>query len=104
MQGRLDLQARTGATAHQREDVEKTQSAWRKALNAWKRFGEDHHPNNPDSAAARRLRGRAESMLGDRKAAIASWKKLDGYKTDLEKIASLYLAQQLEKQSGNDKK
>ncbi len=109
LQARLDLQARAGATAHQREDVEKAQLAWQKALDAWKRFDEDYPtrpdvPTHPDVAAARRLRGRAESLLGDRKAAIASWKKLDGYKTDLEKIASLYLAQQLEKQSGSDKK
>ena len=50
------------------------------------------------------LRARAESMLGNQKAAIASWKAAASWKngpgapTDLERIAAFYLAQQAEKQ------
>lgn len=94
LQARLDLEARTNGSAHPR-DVEKAASDWRNALNAWKRFEEDY-PNHRDCAAARRLRGRAEAMLGD-SAAAASWKNVSDCPTELEKIASLYLAQQWEK-------
>lgn len=96
LQARLDLETRTNAPAHPR-DVEKAASDWRNALNAWKRF-EEEYPTHPDRAAARRLRGRAESMLGDSAAALASWKNVSDCPTELEKIASLYLAQQWEKQ------
>jgi hypothetical protein len=95
LQARLDLQAQAGATGH-RLDLEKAKSDWENALNAWKRFDEDN-PKHRDRAAARRLRGRAEAMLGDHKAAIASWKNVADCPTDLEKIASLYLAQQWQK-------
>ncbi|HTU22889.1 MAG TPA: tetratricopeptide repeat protein [Gemmataceae bacterium] len=95
LQARLDLQTQVGATAHPR-DVEKAQADWQNALNAWTRFDEDY-PRHPDRAAARLLRGRAEAMLGEHKAAIASWKNVSGFQTDLEKLASLHLAQQWQK-------
>jgi hypothetical protein len=97
VQARLDLQARTpGMKAHP-SDVEKARAAWVDARNTWKRYAEDY-PKGNERAAARRLRGRAEAMLGYPQAAAATWKDLSDDMTPLEKLASLYLAQQLEKQ------
>jgi hypothetical protein len=101
LQARLDLQGRTGVQPHA-SDVENAQKAWRKAVEHWKRFEEDYAgnpdaPGHPDAAAARRLRGRAYSMLGDHQAAITSWKNVADCRTELEKIAMLYLARQWEK-------
>ncbi|MHB1426781.1 MAG: hypothetical protein ACYC3I_26795 [Gemmataceae bacterium] len=99
LQARLDLQARTGVEPDKR-DVEK---AWHSALDSWKRLEEDY-PNHLDSAAARCLRGRAEAMLGDAQAALASWKAVAAWKdkpgtpTELERLACLYLAQHWEQQ------
>jgi hypothetical protein len=102
LQARLDVQAQAGITSPHPLDVEKTKQAWQTALNAWKRL-QDDYPNHPAIASARRLRARAEAMLGDHKAAIASWKDLFGCRDDWEKIASLYLAQQQEKkQTGKE--
>lgn len=102
-QARLDLQARPGAMPH-RPDNEKTQGLWRNALGNWKNF-EEEYPTHPDMAAVLRLRGRAESMLGDHNAAIASWKKAaELAKTDLEKLAALYLAHQWQKQHADKDK
>lgn len=110
LQARLDLQARAGVTPHQ-TDVKKAQETWQKTLQNWKRFDEEYplrtdgSPTHPDGAAAYRLRARAESMLGDHKAAIASWKKAAEYPiSDLEKLASLFLAQQWERQHGGKSK
>jgi hypothetical protein len=97
LQARLDLENRIGTTSHPR-DVEKAKSDWQNALNAWKRFEEDYSTHR-DVAAARRLRGRAEAMLGDSAAATASWKNVSDCPIEMEKIASLYLAQQGEKNS-----
>lgn len=105
LQARLDLRKTAGNAptkpenkASQSHDERKTQDAWLKALDKWRRFEEDY-PTHPDVAAALRLRGRAESMLGDHKAAIASCKKIAELRTsDLEKLAALYLAQQEQKQ------
>lgn len=95
LQARLDLQKQLGATPH-RLDLDNARSEWEKTLNAWKHFTEDY-PKYVDYAAARWQCGRAEAMLGDHKAAIATWKDVAGNQTDLEKLASLYLAQQCEK-------
>ncbi|HEY7315782.1 MAG TPA: hypothetical protein VH643_41010 [Gemmataceae bacterium] len=97
LQARLDLQTQSGGAAPRKADVEKSRQAWQDALSAWKRYEEDY-PRHPDVADCRRLRGRAESMLGDWQAAVATWKKPTDSMTDLEKLATLYLAQQLEKQ------
>ncbi len=103
LQARLDLQARTGAAPY-RPDVEKARGAWRKAVEHWQRFDEDFPQATPDLVAARFLRARAESMYGNPRAAIASWKSIVSWKegagapTDLERIAASYLAQQCEKQ------
>jgi hypothetical protein len=102
LQARLDLQARTGAAPYQ-PDVEKARSAWQNALQNWRSFDEDAPRQHPDRPAARFLRARAESMLDDPKAAIASWKAVADWKnepgapTDLERIAASFLAQQGEK-------
>jgi hypothetical protein len=95
IQARLDLQARKGVAQHA-QDVEKAKLEWQGARDKWERFDENY-PTHPDVAAARRLRGLAEAMLDDHKAAIASWKNVTGCRTELEKLAMLYLAQQWEK-------
>lgn len=101
-QARLDLQKQAGAALHAR-DVENAQKDWRHAADNWKQFEEDN-PLHTDIASARRLRGWAEALLGDQKAAIASWKKAADAATGLEKVASLYLAGQWEKKhAGNTK-
>jgi len=102
LQARLDLQAQAGLTPHPM-DVEKAHSAWQNAVEKWKSFEEDY-PTHLDKAAARRLRGWAEAKLGEHQAAIASWKNVSDCPTELEKLASLYLAQQWEKQHGNKEK
>jgi hypothetical protein len=95
LQARLDLQAQVGLPPFP-PDAKKAHSAWQNAVENWRRFEEDY-PTHRDSAAARRLRGWAEAMLGDHKAAIAAWKNVADCPTDLEKLASLYLARQWEK-------
>jgi hypothetical protein len=101
-QARLDLQAQAGVKPFA-SDVENARKNWQLALDNWKRFEEDY-PTHLDIAAARRLRGWAEAMLGDHKAAIASWKNVSGYRTELEKLASLYLAQQWQKRHASKAK
>ncbi len=96
LQARVDLQTRMPDGKPHPSDVERAKQAWQDARNTWKQYIEDY-PNRGDCAAARRMRGRAEAMLGDKKAAIASWKDLSGTMTPLEKLASLYEARQLEK-------
>jgi hypothetical protein len=95
IQARLNLQAQAGVKSFA-SDVENARDYWQRALDNWKLF-EESYPTHPDVAAARRLRGWAEAMLGDHKAAIASWKNVSGCRTELEKLASLYLARQWEK-------
>ncbi len=97
VQARLDLQARApGIKAHP-SDVEKARAAWSDARNTWKRYTEEY-PQGSERTAARRLRGRAEAMLGNWQAAAATWKQRSDDTTPLEELASLYLAQQIEKQ------
>ena len=104
LQARLDVQARTAGTAPRAADVEKAQQAWQDALGTWRQFEESYPPQSlralaahPASVAVRRMRGRAEAMLGDTKTAAATWKTLPERATDLEKLAALYQARQLEK-------
>lgn len=102
LQARLDLQAQAGLKPYP-ADVENTRLTWQNTVDNWKRFEEDY-PTHPDIAAARRLRGWGEAMLGDDRAAIASWKNLAGCRTEMEKIASLFLARQWEKKHADDAK
>jgi hypothetical protein len=100
LQARLDLAAGKGEAAADPADVEKARAIWRDALGWWKEFaeqysGEDAYP------ASRRLRGRAQAVLGDRQGAVASWKDLSGDMTDLEKLASLYRARRLVQQQAH---
>jgi hypothetical protein len=98
LQARVDLQKRTRGTPDPSDvDVKKANQAWQDALYTWTQYREDY-PKHAAASAARRMRGRAEAMLGDHQAALASWKDLSGSMTDLEKLASLYLARQLEQQ------
>jgi hypothetical protein len=95
LQARLDLKAKVGSTAEPREKA-KAAAAWRKAFSDWSRF-EDDYPDHPDRHAVRQMRGRAASMLGDNRSAIDLWKKVPASATALEKLGSLYLAQQWQK-------
>jgi hypothetical protein len=97
VQARLDLQSRAAGAVPHPADVKKAREAWVDALNTWKRYGEDYPAGN-ERVAARRMRGRADSMLGDWKAASSTWKNLSDDMPPLEKLASLYQARQLEKQ------
>jgi hypothetical protein len=95
LQARLDLHVQAGLSPYP-PDVEKARLTWQKTVEHWKSFEEDY-PSHADVAAARRLRGWAEARLGDLKAALASWKNVADCPNELEKLASLYLAQHWEK-------
>lgn len=97
LQARLDVQARAGGAARRPADVEKAQQAWQDALGTWKEFEESYRLSHPARTAVHWMRGRAEAMLGDTKAAAATWKSLPDSATDLEKLAALYQAKQLDK-------
>jgi hypothetical protein len=94
LQARIDRAAgKAGAEAHP-ADVDKAQDTWRDALNWWKEFAEGY-AGDPAQPAGRRLRGRAQAMLGDWQGAVASWQDLSGDMTGPEKLASLYRARRL---------
>lgn len=95
-QARLDLAARAGGEPPSEADRTSAREAWEDARNWWKRFGEEYG-SRPEAAAARRLRGEAEAMLGNSAAAAAAWQDLSGVMTPLEQVASLYLARPLKK-------
>jgi hypothetical protein len=107
MQARLDVPGQGASAAAQRLETDKARQAWENALNSWKQL-EDEFPAHPDLAAALRLRGRAETMLGDKKVAVITWKALadgkdlsgkalPGNQSTLEKLAARSQVQQLEK-------
>jgi hypothetical protein len=95
-QARLDLQARAGAKPGE-ADAKKARDLWQDALSWWREY-ETRYPKQPGRDHARRLRGRAEAMRGDRQAAVATWEQLSDTMTPLEKLANLYLARQLKKE------
>jgi hypothetical protein len=100
LQARLHLAARVPGVARHETDVHQAHNAWKDARGWWTRFGEEYasHPSlAAESAAARRLLGRAQAMLGDREAAVASWRNPSGALTPLEKTAALYRVQRLAK-------
>jgi hypothetical protein len=94
LQARLDAASRKAGAAPAPDEAEQVQAAWRDALGWWKTFAEQY-ASSPAQSAARRLRGRAQAMLGDWQGAVASWQDLSGPLTDPEKLASLYRARQL---------
>jgi hypothetical protein len=73
---------------------------WEDALDRWQEYAR-HYPKGAAAAAVRRLRGRAQAMLGQKEAAIASWRDPSGL-TELEKLANLYQARQLEKKGNHE--
>jgi len=97
LQARLAVPTRGSSEEARQLESQKTRQAWEHAQNIWKQL-EEEYPTHPDVAAARRMRGRAEAMLGDKKAAVATWRQTSDKQPALEKLASLYLAEQLEKQ------
>jgi hypothetical protein len=101
LQARLDVLQGSGSTLSATEK-EKARNAWKDALTWWRRYAEEY-PNSPGAVAARRMRGRAELMLGDWKATLASWEDLSGPMGDGEKLAFLYLARQVKQQHANEK-
>ncbi len=97
LQARLDLQSRTTGGARRPSDVEKAHQAWQDALGTWKQLEESGPLAHPARTAVHRMRGRAHAMLGDTKAAAATWTNLPDTATELEKLAALYQARQLAK-------
>jgi hypothetical protein len=93
LQERLDLLARATGAAPGKSETARAQEAWKDALRWWGSYAEDY-PRGPAAAAARRLRGQAQLMLGDRGAAAATWSAVPDDMTDLEKVAAVYLARQ----------
>lgn len=96
LQARLDRASRKAPPTP--AEVEKVQVAWRDALGWWKEFIEQYPramASTRAQSAARRLRGRAQAMLGDRPGALASWQDLSTPMTELEKLATLCRARQL---------
>jgi hypothetical protein len=107
-QTRLDLLMRSlGNNAKEsdrlkdaRQDV---RTAWMDALGWWKKYGDDHpeeSPRRPSSspgraAAVRQMRARAQAMLGDDKAAAATYGDLTGPMPPLEMVAALYRARRV---------
>ncbi len=96
LQARLDLQARTPGARRDESDVDKARSTWQDALGWWQKYLSEY-PQGPGVAAARRMQGRAQAMLGDREGAVASWQDVSGPVSPLEALASLYLAEQARK-------
>jgi hypothetical protein len=93
LQARLGLLARAGGGAAGKSEAARAQGAWQDALRWWNVYAEEH-ARGPAAAAARRQRGRAQRMLGDRAGAAATWSALPDDMAALEKVACLYLAKQ----------
>ena len=79
-------------------------TAWRDALGWWKKYGDDHPQevkNRPSTkpgraAAVRRMRARAQAMLGDSKGAVATYEDAkEPPLFALERLAALYQARRL---------
>jgi hypothetical protein len=100
IQARLDLLSRAPGAVLPPAEVDKAKKAWNDALDGWRLYGEEY-PSGPGAVAARRMLGRAQAMVGDWKAAVATWEDLSGPMTEAEKVASLYLARELKKQKAD---
>ncbi len=91
-QMRADLAARAGPPPG--GDLSNARKTWGNAEGYWKEYL-DTNPGRPGVASARRLRGEAQAMLGQREEAAKSLRDVAGPMTDLEKLGSLWLAKQL---------
>ncbi len=107
-QTRLDLLTRSLAANVKESDRVKdarqdARTAWVDALGWWKKYGDDHPEESqarPSSspgraAAVRQMRARAQVMLGDEKAAAATYADLTEPMAPLEKVAALYRARRV---------
>jgi hypothetical protein len=107
-QTRLELLARSlGDKAKQSDRMkdarQDARTAWMDALGWWKKYGDDHpeeSPQRPSSSpgragAVRQMQARAQAMLGDKKAAAATYEDLTEPMAPLEKVAALYRARRV---------
>ncbi len=82
--------------------------AWMDALGWWKKYGDDHPEESAErpssspgrAAAVRRMRARAQAMLGDDKVAAATAEDLSGPMDPLSQVAALYQARVLRNGGG----
>ena len=108
LQTRLELLARSlGDKAKDSDRLkdarQETGKAWQDALGWWTKYGDDHPEESPQrpaarpgrAAAVRQMRARAQAMLGDEKAAAATYEDLTEPMAPLEKVAALYRARRL---------
>jgi hypothetical protein len=98
LESRLERRRRAGQDVSD-ADAKAAREAWADANLWWERYL-DEHPQAPGAPAARRQRARMCERLGDRETALALLADLSGQMTVQEKVARLYLAQQL-KNKGN---
>ncbi len=111
-QARLDaLRRQLGADVPPAE-VEDVTTAWMDALGWWNKYGDDHPEEDANrlsttpgrAAAVRRMRARAQAMLGEWQAAAATCEdRKEPAPEPLERLAALYLARQLKKAHAADK-
>lgn len=86
---RLALARRAGVALP--GEAQQARKTWTDAEDYWREYLETY-PGRPGVAAARRLRGEALVRLGRGDEAAAVWKDVSAPMTDLEKLASLWLA------------
>ena len=108
-QTRLDRLLRRPGAKPDQADVKEARAdartAWMDALGWWKKYGDDHPEESAErpssspgrAAAVRQMRARAQAMLGDDKAAAATYEDLTGPMEPLAKVAALYQAAPAEK-------
>jgi hypothetical protein len=109
-QTRLDLLARSlgdkGKDSDRMKDARQdARTAWMDALGWWKKYGDDHPEESRErpssspgrAAAVRQMRARAQAMLGDEKAAAATYEDLREPMAPLEKVAALYRARRVQR-------
>jgi hypothetical protein len=94
-QARVDLAARAGLPLP--GDAARARKTWIDAEGYWKEFLDAYAGSLwPGVAAARRLRGEAQERLGQKAEALATWRDVSAPMTELEKLAVLWLARQLD--------
>jgi len=91
-----------------KEARDDARAAWLDALGWWKKYGDDHPEESAErpssspgrAAAVRRMRARAQAMLGDDKAAAATYEDLTGPMGPLAQVAALYQARMMRNGGG----